>query len=174
MAAVSADLFIAQGWQLRPDLVLDGDATCNRRHDSKSVALLDRSLQPRSKADVLVIQVHVDEVAKRVLVGEKMFAKIAVRGRGFLQGFTYGLRLDFDLSVAAGVLPQGGRNSNCYWHRLVLFQDLLFIEFRPIRFHLPRTKIVLSALSDRDYNICPGRPGVVQIELGRNGRVVWM
>src|ERR1700686_487756 len=82
-------------------------ASSDRRHDGEVVAVLERRLQPRPEANVLVVPVDVDELAELPFV----VVQALLEAREFLIQFVQRLRnvagIDLDNGRAAGQLPQG-------------------------------------------------------------------
>src|SRR4030081_3548249 len=82
-----------------------GSASSDRRHDGEVVAVLERRLQPRPEANVLIVPVDVDELAKLPLV----VVEALLETWEFLIELVQRLRdvagIDLDNSRAAGQLP---------------------------------------------------------------------
>src|SRR5713226_7265410 len=125
--AVARDLFVRKHWEpihlclrragiLARGVFQHGGATRNRRHNQKRVAIFHRRVGSVLVADVFVIEIHVDEIAERVLIVEKVPAQFGVRGREQIQSLSGSRGFDFDFGLPAGKLAQGGWYGDSYWH----------------------------------------------------------
>src|ERR1700704_1872468 len=97
-----------------------GSASGHRRHDGEVVAVLERRLQPRPEANVLVVPVNVDELAELALV----VVEALLESRELLVQFGEGLRhvasIDLDDGRAARQLPQSAGDANLDRHVVVI------------------------------------------------------
>src|ERR1700731_2053012 len=95
-------------------------ASSDRRHDGEVVAVLERGLQPRPEANVLVVPVDVDELAELSLV----VVEALLEAREFLIQFVQRLGhvpgIDLDNGRAASQLPQSTGNANLDRHVVVI------------------------------------------------------
>ena len=65
-------------------------------------------------AYVFVVEIHVDEIAERVLIVEKVPAQFSVRGREQIQRLAGSRGFDLDFGLPAGELAQCGWYGDCY------------------------------------------------------------
>src|SRR3984893_11322819 len=97
-----------------------GSASGDRRYDGEVVAVLERRLQPRPEANILVVPVDVDELAKFSLV----VIQALLETRELLVQFVKRLRhvagIDLDNGRTAGQLPKSARDADLDRHVVVV------------------------------------------------------
>src|SRR4029077_3810282 len=97
-----------------------GSAPGDRRHDGEVVAVLERRLQPRPEANVLVVPVDVDELAElplvvvEALLEAREFLVQLVERLGYVPG------IDLNNGRTTGQLPQGTGDANFDRHVVVI------------------------------------------------------
>src|SRR4030081_1362337 len=89
-----------------------GSASSDRRHDGEVVAVLERRLQPRPEANILVVPVDVDELPKLALVVvETLFESWELLVQ-FVEGLRHVAGIDLDNGRAASQLPQSAGDTD--------------------------------------------------------------
>src|ERR1700680_3405837 len=83
-----------------------GAAPSDRRHDGEVVAVIQRRLEPGAEANVLVVPVNVDELAKLPLVVVEPLPKARVLLVQRVERLRNVARADLDDGRAAGELAQ--------------------------------------------------------------------
>src|SRR5438445_13393918 len=91
-------------------------ASGDRRNDGKIVAVLQRRLEPRSKPDVFVVSVDVDELAEFSLVVVEPFLEARELLVELVQRLRHIARIDLDDSRASGKLPKRAGHTNLDRH----------------------------------------------------------
>ena len=87
-----------------------------RRHDAQRVARLHRRLLLLQVADVLVVQIHVDEVPQPPLVGVEVLLQAVVAGGEVLEQLADGGSGHFHRLLLVGERPQRRRDVNRVRH----------------------------------------------------------
>src|SRR5215475_9227296 len=92
-------------------------AASDRRQDSHRVAVGDRSRETADEADILVVQVHVDEPAQPRVVHEPLAQPVVTAVEVSEQFLERGTRA-LDRLCAAGIAAQDGRDTDLDRHFL--------------------------------------------------------
>src|ERR1700761_520758 len=111
-------LIFVRGWA-RNSARAAGDG---REHGHR-VAVLDRGLKAAEEADILVVEVHVDEAAQLLAVHEAL-AQAAVGRVQVVQQLVQGAAGPFDRLRAAGVAAQDRGDANLNGHVSMLLGQL--------------------------------------------------
>src|SRR3990172_3800835 len=90
----------------------DSRAAGDGGDDAHHIRLLHRCALFLQVADVLVVQINVDEAAQLAVVGVEVPAQVAVLGDELLQELPHRLRLQVQRLLLAGVLPERRRDDD--------------------------------------------------------------
>src|SRR5260370_27118769 len=86
--------------------------TCNAGHNGERVAIGNRSGFAADVADVLVVEVDIDEAAQLALVVVKVLAQVGKTGGETLQHFAGGCARQIHGGGLFREMPQGGRDAD--------------------------------------------------------------
>ncbi len=112
MAAVTQDLVVAERhWRFYGDR-----AAGNRRHNADHVAGRDRSRLLAQVADVLLIDVNIDEAAQMAVVSKKMTAQVGELRGQVAECFLDRRAVHLHSVLFPGIRPEGGWDNHFGWH----------------------------------------------------------
>src|ERR1700736_6321534 len=98
-------------------------ASGDRRNDGEVVAVLERGLQPRPEANVLIVPVDVDELAELSLIVVEALLEAREFLIQFVQRLGHVIGIDLDNSRAASQLSQGAGDANFDRHVVVIISS---------------------------------------------------
>src|SRR5207302_9426504 len=111
---------------------VEASAPCDRRRDRHDVAVGDRCRDPAEKADVLVVEVDVDEPVERAVVGDESATQPIVATVEVGEKVFQRLALAVDGLLPAGVAAEDGRDTDFDGHGHILATDAARATLQPV------------------------------------------
>ena len=110
MTAVTSNLFVSQ--KSGSGFGQGACASCDARHDGESLAPFQAGRVILQVADVLIVDIYVDEAAQLALIIEQILLNVGILLGQMAQGIGHGRAAHFYRFFLAGELAQGGRDQD--------------------------------------------------------------
>jgi hypothetical protein len=115
-------------------LARDVLATGDGRDQQDAVAIFNGAGFAAEKADVFVVEIHVQELANLALVVADVAAEIGEFGGELIQGFGNGDGATVNFRLAVGKAPEGRWDFNDHWHICCALSLWKFFAFAKRKF----------------------------------------